>query len=230
MKKAIIITGANSGIGYECVQQFCTFYHNHNIIAISRSINHLERLHRYGNCIIKQCDVTDQESLNKIIEAVANNMQIEGLINCAGIAVSGDFIEISQEDIESMILVNTQGLTNAIYAVLPYLRKTRNGTIINLSSLADRYPRPYNAIYAASKSFVRSFSDSLRLSEAKNNIRVCNISPAFIETPMLTRNHKDIEGKTIPVFDFVSIVQFMYSQPQSICIRDLVVAPTSYEG
>jgi NADP-dependent 3-hydroxy acid dehydrogenase YdfG len=194
------------------------------------SINHLERLHRYGNCIIKQCDVTDQESLNKIIEAVANNMQIEGLINCAGIAVSGDFIEISQEDIENMILVNTQGLTNAIYAVLPYLRKAQSGTVINLSSLADRYPRPHNAIYAASKSFVRSFSDSLRLSEAKNNIRVCNLSPAFIETPMLTSNHSDIEGKTIPVFDFVSIVQFMYSQPQNICIRDLVVAPTSYEG
>ncbi len=228
MNKAIIITGANSGIGFECVKQFCETFERNTIIAISRSTNNLQQL-SYPNMQLHSCDVTDYQQLNTIINAVANEYQICCLINCAGTSHNGDFCGIDDTKIQQMIDVNIQGLTNMVELVLPYMRAQKLGTIINLSSLADRYPRPNSAVYGASKAYVRSLSDSLRVSEAQYNIRVCNISPAIVDTPLLAKVGKNL-NEVITVSDFVNIIKFIYQQPQSVCIRDMVVAPTSYEG
>lgn len=56
-----------------------------------------------------------------------------------------------------------------------------------MSSLADCYPRPNSAVYGASKTYVKSLNDSLHVSEAKYNIRICNISPAIVDTPLLAK-------------------------------------------
>ncbi len=128
-----------------------------------------------------------------------------------------------------MIQVNVSGLTNAIELVLPIMQQQQHGTIINISSLADRYPRPLSAVYAATKAYVKSLSDSLRVSCAKDNIRVINLSPALVDTPLLAKVGKN-KGAVIDVAEFVKIVKFIYQTPQSICIRDMVIAPTNYEG
>lgn len=225
--QSIIITGANSGIGLECTKQFCETFKDRVIVAISRSDNNLQEL-KYHNLEIKKCDVTNYEELNLIIQNVAVYVQISGLINCAGVSYNGDFCDIKHEDIEQIIDINIKGITNCIELVLPYMRKQKIGTIINLSSLSDRNPRPVGAIYAASKAYVRSLSDSLRVSEAKYNIRVSNIAPAIIDTPMIAELKKDT-GSLVSVADFVNIIKFIYEQPDGLCIRDMVVAPTSYE-
>jgi NADP-dependent 3-hydroxy acid dehydrogenase YdfG len=226
-KKSIIVTGANKGIGFECVKQFCEYYTDKLIIAISRNIDNLQQLN-YANLQFIQCDVSQFEQLKSTL-GIANNYQIEGLINCAGTSYNGDFCDIDNAKMQQMIDVNIKGLTNTVELVLPHMRAQKLGTIINVSSLADRYPRPNSAVYGASKAYVKSLSDSLRVSEAKHNIRVCNISPALIDTPLSRGVRKDAKTK-IDVTDFVGITKFIYSQPQSICIRDLVVAPTDYEG
>ncbi len=128
-----------------------------------------------------------------------------------------------------MLAANVLGLTNTLEIIIPQMRKHSMGTIINVSSLADRYPRPQAAVYGASKAYVKSISDSLRMLEAKHNIRVCNISPALIDTPLSRGVRKDAKTK-IDVTDFVGMIKFIYSQPQSICIRDMVIAPTDYES
>ena len=69
--------------------------------------------------------------------------------------------------------------------VLPIMRENKFGTVINFKFSADRYPRPNNAIYAATKAYVKSLSDSLRLQNAKYNIRVVNLAPALVATPMV---------------------------------------------
>ncbi len=231
MKKLIIIIGANSGIGLNCVEKFCTFYPQHTILAISRSINNLSQIHSFQNLLVRQCDIIDFNDLSSIVEKLANSYQVEGLINCAGIAVNGDICELSTDDIHNMIEVNTKGIANVLHLVLPYMRKAKSGTIINFSSLADRYPRPNNPVYAATKSFVKSISESLRLSESKYNIRVCNVAPALIDTPMLDKyQNEEFYNDRINIDEFVDIIHFIYSQPHNICIRDIVVAPTNYAG
>lgn len=228
MKEAIVITGANSGIGLECVKQFCEIFKDNTVIATSRSTSKLQEL-KYRNLEIKKCDVTDYLELEKMFQDLTQIYLISGLINCAGVSYNGDFCDIGHENIQQIIDINVKGLTNSIEITIPYMRKQKFGTIINLSSLSDRNPRPLGVIYAASKSYVKSLSDSLRVSEAKYNIRVSNIAPAIINTPMIDRLKKGDDAK-ISVIDFVGIIKFIYQQPHDICIRDIVVAPTNYEN
>ncbi|MBY0379502.1 MAG: SDR family NAD(P)-dependent oxidoreductase [Burkholderiales bacterium] len=224
-KDAIIITGANSGIGYECVNQFLK---NDNIVvAISRNINNLERFEN-PNLKIFKCNVEDALGLNSIIKKISSEFSIMGLINNAGVAYYDNFENISNKDNDEMIKTNICGFTNMIETVLPIMQAQKKGTIINISSLADRYPRPNSAVYAATKSYVKSLSDSLRLANAKNNIRVCNISPSIINTPLLAKLKKN--DNMIEVGEFVSLLKLIYNLPYHINIRDLVVAPTQYEG
>lgn len=228
MDEAIIIIGSNSGIGFECVKQFCEAFEKNIIIAISCSVSNLKQL-SYSNIQIHSCDVTSYQQLKILIDKVANESRICCLINCAGTSYNGDFCNIDNANIQQMLDVNIKGLTHTVELVLPYMRAQKLGTIINLSSLADRYPRPNSAVYGASKAYVKSLSDSLRVSESKYNIRVCNISPAIVNTPLLAKVGKN-HNEAIAVSDFVSIIKFIYQQPQYVCIRDIVVAPTSYEG
>jgi NADP-dependent 3-hydroxy acid dehydrogenase YdfG len=226
MKKAIVVTGATSGIGLECVRQFLTI-DNLYIFALGRNIDSLKPL-ECDRLIIKQIDVLNANEINLLIKDISTKYVIDGLINGAGVAYSGDFLDVDHEKNEQMIKVNTIGLTNMVEAILPIMRANKKGTILNLSSLADRYPRPSTTVYAATKAYVKSISDSLRVQNAKFNIRVVNISPALVDTPMLTKLRGDID--TINVSDFVNIVKFIYMQPDNICVRDIVVAPTYYEG
>lgn len=226
MKKAIIITGATSGIGLECVKQFLMIDDLY-VFALGRNIDSLKLL-QCDQLIVKQIDVLNTSEINILVNEISSKYMIEGLINGAGVAYSGDFLDIDHDKNQQMITVNTIGLTNMIEAVLPVMRVNKKGTILNLSSLADRYPRPNTTVYAATKAYVKNISDSLRVQNAKFNIRVVNISPALVDTPMLTKLRGDID--TINVSDFVNIVKFIYLQPHNICIRDIVVAPTYYEG
>ena len=175
------------------------------VIAISRNIDHLQRL-SYANLQAITCDVADYNKLQIIIDDVSAKYQICGLITCAGTAYNGDFCDIDIIKIQQMIDVNITGLTNTIELVLPHMRVNKFGTIINVSSLSDRYPRPLATVYGATKSFVKSLSDSLRVSEAKHNIRICNISPAIVDTPLLANLGKNLND-VIAVADLVKLIK-----------------------
>ena len=105
---------------------------------------------------------------------------------------------------------------------------TKAGTIINISSIADRNSRPNLPTYAATKAAVKSLSESLRMGNAKYGIRVCNVAPAKIKTPMVIRNNLT-DSQIIEIEDVAKAILWIYEQPKSVCIRDLVIAPTNYE-
>ena len=110
----------------------------------------------------------------------------------------------------------------------PHMRARKKGTIINMSSLADRHTRPNLAVYAATKAAVKSLSESLRRENAPYGIRICNVAPAKVKTPLLMRSSLSVD-EIIPAEAMAKIVLWVYEQPQAICIRDLVLAPTGYE-
>ncbi|MBP9743047.1 MAG: SDR family NAD(P)-dependent oxidoreductase [Burkholderiales bacterium] len=223
----IVVTGANSGIGLECVSQFLE--ENWQVIAISKNSNNL-KLITHTNLEIYECDVCDYTKLTNIIATVANkHITINGLINNAGVAYYSELEKLQHMQIKKMIDINVQGFTNVLELILPIMHKNNNGTIINLSSLADRLPRPYSSVYAATKAYVKSLTDSLRLSNAKHNIRIMNLSPTNINTPLLQSIKKTKSG-FIEVKEFVTIIKFMVNLPHSINVRDIVIAPTEYEG
>lgn len=226
MQQLLIVTGATSGIGLATIKKILEIEDVY-ILAVGRKFNNIYLDNK--RVIQKACDVTNFCEVKQIIDEIKNNFQIVGLINAAGVAERGDFTDEKHNIHNTMIDVNIKGLTNFNEVVIPEMRKYKFGTIINLSSLADRYPRPQNSVYAATKAYVKSLSDSLRMQNAKYNIRVINVAPALIATPMVI-NALGISDGTIEVDKFATIMKFLYEQPQDICIRDIVVAPTSYEG
>lgn len=227
-KPLVIITGASSGIGAAMAKIFSEAGYPLGLFA--RNKDTMEKMD-LPNTLCLSVNVTDINAMNKAIKIAINQFgAVDCLINNAGFAKLGDFLEINHDDNERMIDLNLLGVVNGIEAVLPSMREQKSGTIINVSSIADRNARPNAATYAATKAAVKSLSESLRMANAKYGIRICNLSPAKIMTPLLLQVHPDADpDQTIDVDDLAKAALWIYQQPQKICIRDLVFAPTYYE-
>jgi len=226
-KPLVIITGASSGIGAAMAQVFSAAGYNLGLFA--RNLEAMEKLN-LPDTICISVDVTDIAAYkNAVAASEAKFGTVDCLINNAGFAKGGDFTEVDHADHANTVNINLQGVINGLEIVLPGMRARKTGTIINISSIADRNSRPLIATYAATKAAVKSLSESLRVANAKYGIRVCNIAPAKIKTPMLmTANLND--DKSIEAEDLAKAVLWVYQQPQTICVRDLVFAPTFYES
>lgn len=226
-KPLVIITGASSGIGAGIAALFSQAGYSLGLLA--RNLQAMEAL-KLPNALCVETDVSDEKSvLNAIKQAEAQFGSVGCLINNAGFGKGGDFTELDHADHEQMVKVNLLGVINCIEAVLPGMQARKSGTIINVSSVADRNARPHLATYAATKAAVKSLTESLRMANAKHGIRICNIAPAKIKTPLLLQSQLN-DDHIIPVDVVAKNVLWMYEQPPSVCIRDLVIAPTYYEA
>jgi len=225
-KKHVIITGASSGIGLTCAKLFSE--QGYAVALLARNLAAMEKLN-LPNAMCIVADVTDYDALKQAIAQAENKFgPVDCLINNAGFAKGGDFNEVAHADHETTVKVNLLGVINGMEAVLPGMRIRKTGTIINVSSVADRSVRPQIATYAATKAAVKNLSESLRVANAKYGIRICNFAPAKIDTPMMiTANLKD--NQIISVESAAKTILWMYEQPQDVCVRDLVLAPTYYE-
>lgn len=225
-KKLVVITGASSGIGLGLAKAFSQAGYALGLLA--RNIEPMQRLN-LPDALCLSVDVGHFSVVKSAISQIVDRFgSVDGLVNSAGYAVGGDFTTVSHADHEAMVQVNLQGVINCLEVVLPLMREQKNGTIINLSSVADRAPRPVLTTYAATKAAVKSLSDSLRVANAKFGIRVTNLAPAKVVTPMLNTAGLSDE-QVIQVEDIISAVMWLYHLPASVCVRDLVIAPTKYE-
>lgn len=226
-KPLIVITGASSGIGAASAKAFSDAGYATALLA--RTKQSMDKLN-IKNSIAIECDVTDIKSVqNALNQAQEKFGAVDCLINNAGFAKGGEFTEVSHEDNQKMIEVNLNGVINCIETVLPTMQKNKSGTIINISSVADRKSRPTLPVYAATKAAVKSLSESLRTSNAKYGIRICNVAPAKIKTPLLISSNLS-DDQIIQVEDMAKTILWIYQQPKAVCIRDIVIAPTYYEA
>lgn len=226
-KPLVIITGASSGIGAAMAKVFSNAGYPLGLLA--RNVAVMENLN-LPNSLCISVDVTDFDAFkNAINQCEIKFGAVDGLINNAGFAKGGEFTELDHVDHLNTVNINLQGVINGIEAVLPGMRERKTGTIINISSVADRHPRPQIATYAATKAAVKSLTESLRMANAKYGIRICNLAPAKIMTPMLISANLN-DNQIIPAEDLAKAALWMYQQPQTICVRDLVFAPTYYEA
>ena len=225
-KPLVVITGASSGIGAAMAKIFSAA--EHPVCLLSRNLAAMENLN-IANSLCLSLDVTDYISFKEAMRIAENKFgPVDLLCNNAGFVKAGDFVDVSHEENANMVNVNLKGVVNGMEIVLPGMRERRQGTIINTSSVADRSVRPNLAVYAATKAAVKSLGESLRAANAKYGIRICNLAPAKIKTPMLiAANFRDDE--VVMPEDVAKAALWIYQQPQTICVRDLVIAPTTYE-
>lgn len=231
-KGLVVITGASAGIGYALAHKFAAS--GHPLLLISRNIKPFDSL-KNKQVIYQQLDVCDAESLQQAITSAEQQYgQTECMINNAGFIQICDFRDNPTERCDKELDVLVKGVMHGIKAVLPGMSQRRSGTIINISSIADRKPYPQAVTYHASKHAVRSITESLQQAEAKHNVRVMNIAPGLIKTDIHKNmgvsfeQYCDMLGNPtfISADELADIVYFSYSLPQHICIRDMVVMPT----
>ena len=187
MSKVILITGASTGFGRDTAETLAS--KGHKVFATMRhpqtkNREHAEALRKIGVRVI-ELDVSEDASVNKAVEEVLTRAdRIDVLINNAGIASAGVTEAFTADQAKVVFNTNVVGLLRTTRAVLPAMRKQRDGLIINIGSILGRVTFPFFGIYGASKFAVEALTDSLRYELSQLGIDVALIQPSAYPTPM----------------------------------------------
>jgi len=183
-----VVTGATAGIGYETVKALAD--RGADIGVMSRTAADCEAVAaeleaEYGvDAVPLPCDVSNEAAVEDAIgDVIAEFGRLDILVNNAGVALGGGIPveEITTEDYRTTMQTNVDGVFFTTRAALPHIKETA-GTLVYIGSFAGQYPRPYNPLYAASKSWVRNFAHSVEASEGTDNIGVSVINPSEVRT------------------------------------------------
>lgn len=185
-RKAIVVTGASSGIGAACAQALDALGHRVYGTCLDESErNALDGLVS-DRVTLFPMDITDDESIARFTAHVAAELDgagLDGLVNNAGIDVPGPLEFIPLEQVRRQFDVNVFGLLATTQALLPSLRLAR-GRIVNISSIDGLAVTPFQGAYGASKHAVEAISDILRMELAAWDIWVAAVQPGDIATPI----------------------------------------------
>jgi 3-oxoacyl-[acyl-carrier protein] reductase len=184
-----IVTGGSRGIGCGIVKAFTAegakvacIYRGNQAAAEGLAT---EVKGSGGMVLPIQCDVTNAEDVERVIERVEKELgPVQILVNNAGIIRDGLFVGMSPDDWNAVIATNLNGTFNFCRALAMKLARLRKGRIINISSVAADYTNPGQCNYAASKGAINSFTRALAVELAKRGVTVNAIAPGFIETDM----------------------------------------------
>jgi len=202
--KVIIITGAGSGIGKETAQRMID--NGAKVALWDYNQNTLEEIQaKLGNSAIAvNVDVSDEQSVKKAADKVREKLGSPSiLVNCAGVAGINATIENTEPDEwRRVININLTGTFLCCREIISDMVKNKYGRIVNIASVAGKEGNPNAAHYSASKSGVITFTRSLGKELAETGILVNCITPAVIETEMLSQvsdEHKAYMVSKIPM-------------------------------
>lgn len=177
-----IITGASQGIGKALAQQAAAA--GHNLILLSLPDENLsesgtEISDRYGVDVhCHETNLTEDGAIEDFFNWCHHSgFEIDMLINNAGIGLQGEFIDSNEEDTQTMMKLNMEVVSSMTRNALPYLRQHSRSYILNVGSIISYMSVPYKALYAATKSFVLTFSNALRYELKDTPISVSCVCP-----------------------------------------------------
>ena len=184
--KAIVITGASTGIGQACALHLDKL--GFRVFAGVRNETDASSLEQDSSNRLTPVyiDITKPDSIlkaSKIMEAELKTVGLHGLVNNAGIVIAGPLEFVPIDALRSQLEINVIGQVAVTQALLPLLRRSR-GRIINMSSVSGRVATPFLGPYAASKFALEALSDSMRLELMPWGIHVSVIEPGPISTPI----------------------------------------------
>lgn len=186
--KIALVTGAGKGIGRaiaialanEGVHVALLARTESDLIALSREIEE-----RGVKSAIAVADISNIESVNSAVQEIQNSLgNIDILINNAGIAKFGKFMDLEPAEWEDQIKVNLFGTYYVTRAVIPQMIDRKTGDIVNISSTAGLKGAPATSAYSASKFGVLGLTDSLMQEMRKHNIRVTALTPSTVVTDL----------------------------------------------
>lgn len=179
-KKVILITGTASGMGKATAEKLIA--EGHTVYGGDIQYEKNMYLNNIGGHALNM-DVTKDEEVNAGVEKIIKEQgRIDVLINNAGYGLFAPIEEVTIEDAMQQMNVNMFGYARTVKAVLPHMRKQKQGRIINLTSMGGKIYTPLGGWYHASKHAIEGWSDCLRLEVKEFNIDVVVVEPGIIKT------------------------------------------------
>jgi uncharacterized protein len=183
----VVVTGASAGIGAELSRQLAS--RGYGLTLVARRRGRLDRLARelrsaHGVQVdVRTCDLADPADRARLIGELRDGERaIAGVCNNAGYGSVGRFAELDLEREVGEVRLNVEALVEMTGAFLPDMIERGNGSILNVASTASFQPLPGMAVYAATKAFVRSFSEAVHAELSGTGVSVTALCPGFTET------------------------------------------------
>ena len=185
--KTVLITGASTGFGRDTAETLTR--EGHRVFASFRDIAGRNKSHadalRAKDIKVVELDVINNSSVESAVGNVLSQAgRIDVLINNAGIASAGVSEAFTPEQIRDLFEVNVFGVQRVLRAVLPTLRKQRDGLAINIGSILGRVTFPFFGLYGASKYAVEALTDSYRYELSQLGVDVVLVQPSAYPTNM----------------------------------------------
>ena len=206
-EKTILITGASSGIGEAFAKRLDQL--GANLILTARTEEKLNVLaNSMNNAVVVSGDLSKPEFSKDLYEKIKQKeLTVDILINNAGFGFSGLFLESDLKNYEEMLNVNIYSLTSLTHLFLRDMDNRGSGGVINISSLASYQPMPYFGIYAATKSYVTSFTIALYEEYKNKGIKVLAVCPGYTKTNFNKRAFSSSKPVTGNIMTAESVVE-----------------------
>jgi 3-oxoacyl-[acyl-carrier protein] reductase len=175
-------------------------------------------------------DVGDPEQVSRVVELATGALgEIDLLVNNAGVLIAKPLEELTLEDWDTTMSTNVRSLYLVTRAVLPPMRTRKQGSIVNVASLAGRNGFAGGTAYAASKHAVLGFSRSLMLEVRKDNIRVIAICPGSVDTSLLHDQPmlKSEPSRILQPEDVAASILHALTLPERALVSELDIRPTN---
>lgn len=213
----VMVTGASSGIGEEYLRQLaprCA-----RIIVVARRADRLQALaddlaSQRAEVLPLQADLATLEGQARAVECIRQQGPLGMLVNNAGFGSFGVFMDTDIDSDLAMLRLHQDAVLLLTHAALPAMRDGGGGYIINVASVGGFLTMPGSAVYAATKSFLNSFSVSLQAEVERHGIRVQSLCPGFTHTEI----H---DTATMHGFDKTRTPDALWMSPQEVVTGSL---------
>ncbi|HEU4681264.1 MAG TPA: SDR family NAD(P)-dependent oxidoreductase [Gemmatimonadales bacterium] len=231
--RTALITGATEGIGRATAFALGRAGYRVGVCARTQSKvrSLIQELEREGiKAAGGPADVSDPGQSSRVVEEITRALgEIDVLVNNAGILIAKPFDELTLEDWNSTMDTNVRSLYLMTRAVLPSMRRRRQGAIVNLASLAGKNAFVHGTAYVASKHAVLGFSRALMLEVRKDNIRVIAICPGSVDTSMIRDQPmlKTDPHRILKPEDVAGTILHAIALPERAMVSELDIRPTN---
>ncbi|HEY9563173.1 MAG TPA: SDR family oxidoreductase [Nocardioides sp.] len=232
-QRTAVVTGASSGIGAATARALAA--EGFHVICAARRAERLQELAAEIGGVAVACDVTDPDSVARLAAAAGDVVHV--VVNNAGGAFGVDPVETADPaQWKQMYDVNVLGILHTTQALLPALRASQDGLIVNVGSTAGRTPHETGAGYVAAKHGTKVVTQTLRLELVGEPIRISEVAPGMVHTPefSLVRFDGD-QAKADAVYagvpdplvaeDVADAIAWIATRPAHVNIDELVIKP-----
>ena len=241
-----LVTGASSGIGAATASTLAA--QGATVALAARRRAQLDELaagirDNGGTALVLECDITDQEQAASAVDrTVAELGRLDTLVNNAGVMLLGPAADAPLDEWQRMVDLNVLGLLYCAHAALPHLRRAaadgprQVADMVNISSVAGRFARVGNGVYALTKFGVGAFSESLRQELAGQYVRVSLVEPGATATELASHNRPEVLeglrgqfGQRMEAADIADAIGYIVTRPRHVAVNEMLIRPTEQQ-